>query len=63
MCARVEGILDQLLDRRGGPLDNLARRNLARDLLGQYVNYVLGHRERERITLGWLIHERWGRTE
>jgi len=48
--ARVKGILDQLLDRRRWPLDNLARRNLTSDLLGQYVDYVLGHGECERIT-------------
>src|SRR5690242_1175332 len=50
--ARVEGIFDQLLDRRGGPFDNLAGRNLARDLLGQYVDYVLGHGEHESI-ISW----------
>ncbi len=42
--ARVERVLDQFLDRGGRPFDNFARRNLAGDLLGQYVDYVLGHR-------------------
>ena len=42
--ARVKRVLDQFLDRGGRPLDNFARRNLAGDLLGQYVDYVLGHR-------------------
>ena len=41
--AGVERVLDQLLDGRGRPLDDFARRNLAGDLLGQDVDYVLGH--------------------
>ncbi len=43
MGAGVERVLDQLLDGGGRPLDDLARRNLAGDLLGQYVDDVLGH--------------------
>src|SRR5579864_2077710 len=41
--AGVERILDQLFQRRGRPLHDLARRNLAGDLLGENMDQPLRH--------------------
>jgi hypothetical protein len=41
--AGVERILDQLFQRRGRPLYDLARRNLAGDLLGENMDQPLRH--------------------
>ena len=41
--ARIERVLDQFLDGRRRALDDFAGRDLAGDLFGQDVDYVLGH--------------------
>src|ERR1700681_3663594 len=51
--AGVERILDQLFQRRGRPLHDLARRNLAGDLFGENMNHPLRH-PKPRPTKGLL---------
>ncbi len=43
--ARIERVLDQLLDGRRRTLDDFAGRNLAGDLFGQDVDDVVGHND------------------
>ena len=50
--ARVERVLDQLLDGRRRPLDDFAGRNLAGDLLGQDVDNVVGHNQLDIVAFG-----------
>ncbi len=54
--ARIERVLDQLLDGGRRPLDDFARRNLAGDLLGQDVDNVVGHKQLDIVAFGLDTH-------